>query len=121
MEGSEMERKAWKGVRGRGRHAREVERGRHRHAEDRAHIPLHLRHLLFSISPLPTSLTDQSGPIRDHSSREGSRKRREGEQEKQERKKDMSVREVGKTEAVRGGTQWSWRQRNASMMTQTRA
>ena len=43
---------------GRGRHAREaeVEEWRHRHAEDRAHFPLHLLHLLFSISPLPTTL-----------------------------------------------------------------
>ncbi len=41
--------------------------------------------------PFQTTLPDQSGPIRDHSRREGSRKRMEGEQEKQERKKDVSV------------------------------
>ena len=58
------------------------------------HFNLCLLHLLFSISPLPTTLSDKSGPIRDHSSREGSRKRREGEQERKEKKKDVSVPEV---------------------------
>ena len=63
--------------------------------------PFHLMHLLFSISPLPKTLPDQSGPIRDHSRREGSRKRREGELETQE-KKNVSVREVGSNHGERG-------------------
>ena len=45
-----QERKGGKRGGGRGREAREVE------VEDRAHFRLYLLHLLFSISPLPTTL-----------------------------------------------------------------
>ncbi len=64
------------------------------------HIRLLLLHLIFSISPLPYTLPDQSGPIRVHSRRKG-RKRREGEQERQEKKKDVSVLEVSSTQCER--------------------
>ena len=68
-------------------------------------------HLLFSFSSLPTTLTNQNGPNRDHSIRKGSRKRREGEHETQERKRKMTVREVASTRFERGGKHGRARQK----------